>query len=73
MMNHPIWSLFTDTVTMKGMPNHGNNGCMLLVSITNDHATEEPYDGSYHVRFGNGGGGSDPFANHNHQELSKDS
>ena len=27
--------------------------------------------GNYHVRFGNGGGGSDPFANHNHQELSK--
>ena len=27
--------------------------------------------GNYHVRFGNGGGGSDPFANHNHDELSK--
>jgi len=27
--------------------------------------------GNYHVRFGNGGGGSDPFANHNHQQLSK--
>jgi hypothetical protein len=27
--------------------------------------------GNYHVRFGNGGGGSDPFANHTHDELSK--
>lgn len=27
--------------------------------------------GNYHVRFGNGGGGSNPFANHNHSELSK--
>ena len=26
--------------------------------------------GNYHVRFGSGGGGSNPFANHNHQELS---
>jgi len=26
--------------------------------------------GNYHVRFGNGGGGSDPFANHNHAQLS---
>ncbi len=26
--------------------------------------------GTYHVRFGSGGGGSNPFANHNHQELS---
>ncbi len=27
--------------------------------------------GNYHVRFGSGGGGSNPFANHNHHELSR--
>jgi hypothetical protein len=44
---------------------------MLLVSITNDHTLKSRMMGNYHVRFGSGGGGSNPFANHNHHELSK--
>src|SRR5579872_3958720 len=71
MMNHPITLLFTDTATMKGIQSHVKSGYMLLVSITNDHTLKSRMMGNYHVRFGNGGGGSNPFANHNHQELSK--
>jgi len=43
---------------------------MPLVSITNDHTLKSRMMGNYHVRFGSGGGGSNPFANHNHHELS---
>jgi hypothetical protein len=71
MMNHPIKLLFTDTATMKGIPNHVKSGYMLLVSITNDHTLKSRMMGNYHVRFGSGGGGSNPFANHNHHELSR--
>jgi hypothetical protein len=71
MMNHPIKLLFTDTATMKGIPNHVKSGYMLLVSITNDHTLKSRMMGNYHVRFGSGGGGSNPFANHNHHERSR--
>jgi hypothetical protein len=56
---------------MKGIPNHVKSGYMLLVSITNDHTLKSRMMGNYHVRFGSGGGGSNPFANHNHHELSR--
>ena len=73
MMSHPISSPYIDIATMKGMPNHVKNGSMLLVSITNDHALKSRMMGNYQVRFGNGGGEGDFFANHNHHELSKHS
>jgi hypothetical protein len=60
----------TGTATMKDMPSHERIGCMPLVSITSDHTLKSRMMGNYHVRFGSGGGGSNPFANHNHQELS---
>jgi hypothetical protein len=60
----------TGTATMKDMPSHERIGCMPLVSITSDHTLKSRMMGNYHVRFGSGGGGSNPFANHNHHELS---
>src|SRR5438132_10882013 len=70
MMHRPIKLHSTGTATMKDMPSHERIGCMPLVSITNDHTLKSRMMGNYHVRFGSGGGGSNPFANHNHQELS---
>src|SRR6266436_2650920 len=70
-MRSPIKLLSTGTATTKDMRNHQRNGCMPLVSITNDHTLKSRMMGNYHVRFGSGGGGSNPFANHNHQELSR--
>src|SRR6266436_3016536 len=70
-MRSPIKLLSTGTATTKDMRNHQRNGCMPLVSITNDHTLKSRMMGNYHVRFGSGGGGSNPFANHNHHELSK--
>src|SRR6266436_8117710 len=69
-MRSPIKLLSTGTATTKDMRNHQRNGCMPLVSITNDHTLKSRMMGNYHVRFGSGGGGSNPFANHNHHELS---
>src|SRR5258708_20553169 len=54
---------------MKDMPSPERIGCMPLVSITSDHTLKSRMMGNYHVRFGSGGGGSNPFANHNHHEL----
>src|SRR6266436_3697928 len=70
-MRSPIKLLSTGTATTKDMRNHQRNGCMPLVSITNDHTLKSRMMGNYHVRFGSGGGGSNPFANHNHHELSR--
>src|SRR5258708_35325205 len=70
-MHRPIKLHSTGTATMKDMPSHERIGCMPLVSITSDHTLKSRMMGNYHVRFGSGGGGSNPFANHNHHELSK--
>src|SRR3989454_6595851 len=70
-MRSPIKLLSTGTATTKDMRNHQRNGCMPLVSITNDHTLKSRMMGNYHVRFGSGGGGSNPFANHNHHQLSR--
>src|SRR5258708_8843510 len=69
-MHRPIKLHSTGAATMKDMPSHERIGCMPLVSITSDHTLKSRMMGNYHVRFGSGGGGSNPFANHNHQELS---
>jgi len=70
-MHRPIKLHSTGTATMKDMPSHERIGCMPLVSITSDHTLKSRMMGNYHVRFGSGGGGSNPFANHNHHELSR--
>ena len=70
-LRRPIKLHSTGTAMMKDMPSHERIGCMPLVSITSDHTLKSRMMGNYHVRFGSGGGGSNPFANHNHHELSR--
>jgi hypothetical protein len=67
----PIKLLYTGIATMKDMRNHEKDGCMPLVSITGDHTLKSRMMGNYHVRLGSGGGGSNPFANHDHHESSR--